>query len=81
MMASVFAMQGFGQVACAVVALVVTTSFKDDLEPIKNTGSCTGDCQIAVDRMWRIVIVIGAIPGLIALYASLPFPSKHVAVS
>ncbi|KAJ5715426.1 phosphate:H+ symporter [Penicillium malachiteum] len=74
MMGAVFAMQGFGQFAAAIVALIVTSGFKESLESAKDVGHCTGDCQLAVDKMWRTVIGIGAIPACIALYFRLTIP-------
>ncbi|KAJ6023860.1 hypothetical protein N7540_004657 [Penicillium herquei] len=74
MMGAVFAMQGFGQFAAAMTALIVTSGFKESLESAKDMAHCTGDCQLAVDKMWRTVIGIGAIPACIALYFRLTIP-------
>ncbi|GBC04213.1 hypothetical protein RclHR1_05570014 [Rhizophagus clarus] len=64
MMASVFAMQGFGILASAIVALIVLAAFKNAiLEDVS-----------AVDYCWRIVLGCGAIPGLLALYFRLTIP-------
>lgn len=74
MMASVFAMQGMGQFASALVTLIVTTSFRTFLEPAARADQCTGDCQLAVDRMWRIIIGIGAVPAVFAMYYRITIP-------
>jgi PHS family inorganic phosphate transporter-like MFS transporter len=74
MMNSVFAMQGFGQFAAAIVALIVTAGFKESLETATKASTCTGVCQLAVDKMWRIIIGFGAVPGCIALYYRLTIP-------
>ncbi|KAJ5773663.1 hypothetical protein N7457_008559 [Penicillium paradoxum] len=74
MMAAVFAMQGFGQLAAAVVALIVTAGFKESLESAKDVAHCTGMCQLAVDKMWRVVIGFGAVPACFALYYRLTIP-------
>jgi len=74
MMGSVFAMQGFGQFAAAVIALIVTSGFKGSLEPVKSVATCTGACNEAVDKMWRVVIGFGAVPACIALYFRLTIP-------
>ena len=68
MMGSVFAMQGIGQLAAAMIALIVTSGFKNSLVTAKNVGACDGVCQLAVDKMWRVIIGFGAVPGCIALY-------------
>ncbi|KAI9777503.1 MAG: Inorganic phosphate transporter pho84 [Peltula sp. TS41687] len=74
MMGAVFAMQGIGQFAAAVVALIVTSGFKKSLQSAKGPADCSGVCQLAVDKMWRVVIGFGAVPGLIALYYRLTIP-------
>ncbi|KAA8650174.1 hypothetical protein EYZ11_008518 [Aspergillus tanneri] len=74
MMAAVFAMQGFGQFGAAIVALVVTAGFKGSLETAVSLGKCSGVCQLAVDKMWRVVIGFGGIPACIALYYRLTIP-------
>lgn len=73
-MAAVFAMQGFGQFGAAIVALIVTAGFKGSLESAASVGKCSGVCQLAVDRMWRVVIGFGAVPACIALYYRLTIP-------
>ncbi|MCJ1438131.1 acid phosphatase pho5 [Xylographa pallens] len=74
MMGSVFAMQGIGQFAAGIVALCVVAGFKDSLSTAKTVGVCDGDCAESVDKMWRIIIGFGAVPGCIALYYRLTIP-------
>ncbi|KAI9747526.1 MAG: acid phosphatase pho5 [Chaenotheca gracillima] len=74
MMGSVFAMQGFGQFAAAIIALIVTSGFKGSLETAAKPANCTGDCGVAVDKMWRVIVGFGAVPGCIALYYRLTIP-------
>ena len=74
MMGSVFAMQGVGQFAAACVTLIATQGFKASLEGAKSVDKCHGPCNLAVDKMWRIVIGFGAIPGCLALYYRLTIP-------
>ncbi|CZT10666.1 probable high-affinity phosphate permease, phosphate-repressible [Rhynchosporium graminicola] len=74
MMNAVFAMQGIGQFTAAILALIVTTGFKGSLESAANARACTAVCQLAVDKMWRIIIGFGAVPGCIALYYRLTIP-------
>jgi MFS transporter, PHS family, inorganic phosphate transporter len=74
MMGSVFAMQGIGQFAAAIVALVVTAGFKESLMTAKTVAVCSGVCLIAVDKMWRVVIGFGAVPACVALYYRLTIP-------
>jgi PHS family inorganic phosphate transporter-like MFS transporter len=74
MMGSVFAMQGFGQFGAAIVAIIVTAGFKESLKTASDYSTCVGVCQLAVDKMWRVIIGFGAIPGCIALYYRLTIP-------
>ncbi|KAH5330024.1 hypothetical protein HBI23_130750 [Parastagonospora nodorum] len=74
MMGAVFAMQGFGQLGGAVVMVCLVTGFKGKLNQATAYGKCTGDCQIAVDKMWRALIGIGIVPACIALYFRLTIP-------
>ncbi|CCX32773.1 major facilitator superfamily domain-containing protein [Pyronema domesticum] len=73
MMGAVFAMQGIGQFAAALVALIVTVAFKKHTVG-KSIDHCDIACKTAVDRMWRIIIGFGAVPACIALYYRLTIP-------
>ncbi|KAK4193689.1 major facilitator superfamily domain-containing protein [Podospora australis] len=74
MMGAVFAMQGLGQLGAAIVMLFITLGFKNSLTGAATLGECVGDCAVAVDQMWRILIGFGAVPGCIALYYRLTIP-------
>ncbi|KAL6357085.1 hypothetical protein LRP88_10703 [Fusarium phalaenopsidis] len=74
MMAAVFAMQGIGQLVAALVMMFLTLGFKHALEGAPDTKHCTGDCQVAVDKMWRTLVGFGAVPACIALYYRLTIP-------
>ncbi|EMC99948.1 hypothetical protein BAUCODRAFT_356761 [Baudoinia panamericana UAMH 10762] len=74
MMGSVFAMQGIGQFAAGIIALIAISGFKGSLKSAKNRGTCTGVCGVAVDKIWRIIIGFGAVPACIALYYRLTIP-------
>lgn len=56
MMNAVFAMQGIGQFAAAIIALIVTAGFKESLLTGSKASTCTGVCQLAVDKMWRVIM-------------------------
>jgi PHS family inorganic phosphate transporter-like MFS transporter len=56
MMGAVFAMQGFGQLTGALVALVTIVGFKGSLSSVKTIALCTGECALAVDKSWRVLI-------------------------
>ncbi|KAK9464037.1 major facilitator superfamily domain-containing protein [Lipomyces oligophaga] len=73
-MGAVFANQGWGQLAAALVALIVTVGFKETLISANSASECLGNCQVANDKMWRVVIGMGAVPACIALYFRLTIP-------
>ncbi|KAK0223081.1 phosphate transporter [Armillaria fumosa] len=68
MMNAVFASQGWGNFTASLVALIITAAFKsallNDIPPNYDT----------VDYMWRLLIGIGCVPGVIALYFRLTIP-------
>ncbi|KAG9312571.1 major facilitator superfamily domain-containing protein [Chiua virens] len=64
MMTAVFASQGLGQLAASLVGLVVVVAFKEDIQ-----HATTG-----VDYAWRLLIGLGCIPAVIALYFRLTVP-------
>jgi PHS family inorganic phosphate transporter-like MFS transporter len=74
MMGAVFSMQGIGQLTAALVALICAVGFKGSLESAKTVATCTGVCGLATDKMWRIIIGFGAVPGCVALYYRLTIP-------
>jgi MFS transporter, PHS family, inorganic phosphate transporter len=73
MMAAVFSMQGAGQLAAVLVALIVTFGFRDSFS-IPSFSACGLQCQVAADRGWRIIIGTSALPAIFALYYRLTIP-------
>jgi len=41
---------------------------------VASVADCTGQCALTVDKMWRIIIAFGGIPGWFALYYRLTIP-------
>ncbi|KAI1450208.1 phosphate permease [Annulohypoxylon stygium] len=74
MMAAVFSMQGMGQLMAAIVALIVTASFKEAFSNVQGVDQCDYTCQIAADRCWRIIVGVGALPACFALYYRITIP-------
>lgn len=64
MMGAVFAMQGIGQFVAGLVMLIIVAGFKESLLTAKTAGACQGVCGLAVDKMWRILVGFGAVPGM-----------------
>ncbi|KAI0833658.1 phosphate transporter [Trametes gibbosa] len=68
-MIAVGANQGWGQLAAALVAFVITAAFKDAL-------LADDDPRVLahVDGMWRLLVGLGCVPGAVALYFRLTIP-------
>ena len=70
-------MQGMGQLAAGIIALICAAGYKTALQEANTKpyyNDCHGDCAVAVDQMWRIIIGFGAVPACIALYYRLTIP-------
>nr|AFU55746.1 phosphate transporter [Boletus edulis] len=68
LMTAVFAFQGWGQLASSIVGIVVVAAYKDAI--IHSTFPCV----VPVDHTWRLLIGLGCVPGVIALYFRLTIP-------
>ncbi|KAG8215795.1 major facilitator superfamily domain-containing protein [Butyriboletus roseoflavus] len=68
LMTVVFSSQGWGQLAASLVGLIVVVALKDAIQhsPITEPGP--------VDFTWRLLIGLGCVPALIALYFRLTIP-------
>lgn len=69
LMTAVFAAQGWGNFTAALVAFIVTVAFKNSI--LRDSDALHPK---HVDYMWRILIGLGCIPGVIALYFRLTVP-------
>ncbi|KAF8214231.1 phosphate transporter [Mycena galopus ATCC 62051] len=69
MMTAVFAAQGWGNFASVLISFIVTVAFKNKLlsDPSVND-------PVHMDYLWRIVIGLGCVPGVVALYYRLTIP-------
>lgn len=70
MIAAVFAFQGLGAFSAAIVSLLCIIGFKNSLD----SADCDKDCQLALDKSWRIIYGMGILPAIIALYFRLTIP-------
>jgi len=68
MMTAVFASQGFGNFTAALVALIVVSAYKHGIASDAYTS------LNHVDYCWRLLIGLGCVPGVIALYFRLTIP-------
>ncbi|KAG2083849.1 major facilitator superfamily domain-containing protein [Suillus cothurnatus] len=68
LMTAVFSAQGWGQFAAALIGIIVVQAYKTE------TLNAPFPCVVPVDYMWRLVIGLGCIPGVLALYFRLTIP-------
>jgi PHS family inorganic phosphate transporter-like MFS transporter len=68
MMAAVFSAQGWGNFTSAIVSIIVIVAYKSEIlaEPVTDLK--------AIDQCWRLIIGLGCVPGVIALYFRLTIP-------
>jgi len=68
-MTAVFASQGWGNFAAALVAYIITAAFKNSILEAPATTHIH-----VIDKMWRLLIGLGAVPAVVALYFRLTIP-------
>lgn len=71
-MAAVFANQAWGQIFAGIVAMILVRGYRNEL----NSTQCDTHCIKACDQMWRVLVGMGAVPGVIALYYRLTIPES-----
>ncbi|KAJ6479632.1 phosphate permease [Mycena sanguinolenta] len=90
MMTAVFAAQGWGNFAASLVATIITIAYKNILAEEFPVDSCTSCNPAAhqicyptskltqsfnrIDQMWRLLIGMGCVPAVLALYFRLTIP-------
>ncbi|KAF7013330.1 hypothetical protein CFC21_027415 [Triticum aestivum] len=65
--AAVFAMQGLGNLAAGIVAIIVSQSFK-------HAPGYDHDPHWHADYVWRIILMVGAIPAILTYYWRMRMP-------
>ncbi|KAL3455767.1 major facilitator superfamily domain-containing protein [Aspergillus heterothallicus] len=68
MLAAVFFCQSLGALAANLVALIAVAGFRHQLREDYSGTTCSGACIRDVDRMWRLIVGLGAVPAFIALW-------------
>lgn len=84
MLAAVFFCQPFGQLIAVLMALAATEGFKSYIASASAAESCSvfatdpagQDCARTVDRAWRLVAGLGAVPAAIAIIFRLTIPES-----
>lgn len=75
-MGAVFANQAWGQISAGIVALVLVAAYKNQLIDVNSGAECGIECAKACDQMWRILVGLGCVPGVVALYFRLTIPES-----
>src|SRR6266496_1906243 len=66
--------QGLGNFTAALIAYISIMGFKNSLITANTAAQCGSDCQLATDKIWRIITGFGGVPACIALYFRLTIP-------
>ncbi|XP_042510890.1 inorganic phosphate transporter 1-4-like [Macadamia integrifolia] len=72
--AAVFAMQGFGNLTGGIVGLIVSSAFKAAYPAPTYAENPVGSTVAAADYIWRIIVMIGAIPAVLTYYWRMKMP-------
>ncbi|KAH9207506.1 major facilitator superfamily domain-containing protein [Leptodontidium sp. 2 PMI_412] len=76
MLATVFYMQPVGYLLATLVTLGVTRQHRANIPMDLAIATCDNSCIHAVDRSWRIIIGVGAIPAVIAIFFRRKIPES-----
>ena len=84
MLAAVFFCQPLGQLIAVLMAFAATAGFRSYISSLPNDTSCsvqasdpTGiECARTVDRAWRLVAGLGAVPAVAAMVFRLTIPES-----
>lgn len=72
--AAVFAMQGLGIFAGGIVSLIISAAFKARYKAPPYSVDPTGSTVPQADYIWRIIVMIGALPALLTYYWRMKMP-------
>lgn len=72
--AAVFAMQGFGILAGGIVALIVSSAFDHAYKAPPYSMDPVGSTVRQADYVWRIILIVGALPALLTYYWRMRMP-------
>ena len=72
--AAVFAMQGFGILAGGIVALIFAAGFKSKYDAPIYSVDPRGSTVPQADYIWRLVLMVGAIPAALTYYWRMKMP-------
>ncbi|XP_059446186.1 low affinity inorganic phosphate transporter 1-like [Corylus avellana] len=72
--AAVFAMQGFGILGGGVVALIVSSAFKNKYNPPAYEVNAAASLPSQADLVWRLILMFGALPAALTYYWRVKMP-------
>ncbi|KAL9318622.1 hypothetical protein ACSQ67_015139 [Phaseolus vulgaris] len=72
--AAVFAMQGFGILAGGVFAIIMSSIFKTQFDSPPYEVDPLGSTVPQADYLWRIILIVGALPAAMTYYSRLKMP-------
>ena len=84
MLAAVFFCQPLGQLIAVLMAFAATAGFRSHISTLSDDTSCSVqatdamgvECARTVDRAWRLVAGLGAVPAVVALVFRLTIPES-----
>ena len=76
MLASVFFMQPCGYLVATVVSMIALVGYRDDITTDSLTCMKVPHCQRALDRVWRWLVGLGAVPALVAIVLRFTIPES-----
>ena len=84
MLAAVFFCQPLGQLIAVLMAFAATAGFRSYISSLSNDTSCSVqasdsmgiECARIVDRAWRLVAGLGAVPAVVAMVFRLTIPES-----
>ncbi|XP_075500851.1 inorganic phosphate transporter 1-4 [Primulina tabacum] len=72
--AAVFAMQGFGILAGGIFAMIISSAFEARFKAPAYEVDPIGSTIPQADYVWRIVLMVGAIPAMLTFYSRMKMP-------
>ncbi|XAR61103.1 Phosphate-transporting ATPase [Bertholletia excelsa] len=72
--AAVFAMQGFGILAGGIFAIIISAAFQARFSAPAYEADPIGSTVPQADFVWRIILMVGALPALLTYYWRLKMP-------
>jgi PHS family inorganic phosphate transporter-like MFS transporter len=72
--AAVFAMQGFGILGGGIVALIVSSAFRNKYSPPAYEVDAAASLPPQADYVWRLILMFGALPAALTYYWRMKMP-------